>query len=180
MAYYNYKLECQKLQREVEDEKTNTDYWRKRCLDAERETAALKQRCLEAERWAKRQVDDNRANATVAWDWADKAEWAAPSWHKEVLRLQHELTQVPRPAVPRDDLLPPSSSSSSTPAPSQEPPPSEKTEAQRATAKERKARQKETKRQGASQNSESADLLSIRDQLQAYPSITLLHSDGNI
>ena len=149
MAYYNYKLECEKLQREVEDEKTNTDYWRKRCLDAERETAALKQRCLEAERWAKRQVDDNRANATVAWDWADKAEWAAASWHKEVLRLQHELTQVPRPAVPRDDLLPPSSSSSSTPAPSQEPPPSEKTEAQRAKAKERKAPQKENKRQGA-------------------------------
>ena len=79
MAYYNYKLECEKLQREVADEKTNTDYWRKRCLDAERETAALKQRCLEAERWTKRQVDDNRANATVAWDCADKAEWAAAS-----------------------------------------------------------------------------------------------------
>ena len=50
MAYYNYKLECEKLQREVGDEKTNTDYWRTRCLDAKRETVVLKQRCLDAER----------------------------------------------------------------------------------------------------------------------------------
>ena len=162
MAYYSHKRECEKLQREVEVEKTNTDYWKKRCLDAERETAAFKQRCLDAERWAKRQVDGNRANATFAWGEADKAECAAAHWHGEVRRLRHELAYVSPLAVPRDDLLPPSSSSSHKPAPSQKPPPSENTEAQR-TREKKMGRQKENKRQGALEREQERQEAQQRD-----------------
>ena len=165
-------LEHKQVQRELEAEDTLCSYWKKRALCAEEEVVKLKERCVEAERWAKRQVDDNRANASFAWAQVakaeaatEKAEEATRHLYAEVKRLRFELTFVPKPSVPREDLLP------LAPGPSQTPVPSQRAEAEQRRNKARKVDHKENKRAGALKRQADAvdeQLAALEEEAEAY------------
>ena len=118
------------------------------CALAERDV--FKKYAKEEQRWSKRKVDDARASADAAWTVAAEADKRARRAELTQQLQQHQLTHVGRPAVPRDDLLPPSQTP--TPKPSQKPTPKRGSyEAQKARNKDRKASQREHKRNGERQ-----------------------------
>ena len=138
---------CRQLRLQRDNLEKEAKFWHKCFEDKQKEADLSKRLAQEEQRWSKRKVDDARASAETAWTVAAEADKRAMRAERTQRLQQYYLTRVERPAVPRDDLLPPSQTP--TPKPSQKPPPSRASkEARQARNKDRKALQRENKRNG--------------------------------